>query len=141
MKSEKLKVMRRKLFYGLIFLLLALAGCSRKTTVPIAEPVVMHDTVYQNAVQHDSVYVDHFVEVSTKGDTVFKTQTEYIYREKQIHDTTLQVVNVPYTVVKTEYVEKNLTWVQKKLMHLGWVFIAVCVVVLVIWGVKLWRKR
>lgn len=124
--------------FGLI-LLLASVGCSRKVVAPIAEPV--HDTVIQNTVQHDSIFIDHFREVTKMGDTVFDTRTEYVYRERQVHDTTVQVVNVPYAVIKTEYVEKELSGGQKFLIRAGWLMVAVILFGVGYFVSRLWRRR
>lgn len=125
---------------GLILLLsTVLAGCSRRTAAPIAVPV--HDTVILNTVQHDSIYVDHFREVTKMGDTVFDTRTEYVYRERQVHDTTVQVVNVPYAVTKTEYVEKVLSPGQRFLIRAGWVTVAIVLLGLVYLAYRVWRGK
>ena len=123
---------------GLI-LLLALAGCSRHTVAPVVVPV--YDTVYQNSVQHDSIYIDrwHTHYEYLNGDTVHLVDTFYTdrWRSKWVHDTTYisQDVPVPYKV-EVE-VEKKLNWWQKFTMWLGTIDI---VGGITIGGYKLWRK-
>lgn len=130
------------LILGLIILLQATTGCSRKTVAPIVVPV--HDTVYQKTVQHDSTYIDrwHTHYEYIKGDTVHQIDSFYVdkYIEKKVHDTIResQEVPVPYEVEKI--VEKKLNLWQKTVMWLGYLLIF-ATVGLGLYKVWQWRKR
>ncbi len=134
--------MKSIMFKGLILLVVmipVLTGCSRKTVAPVVVPV--HDTVYQNTVQHDSIFTDrwHTHYEYIKGDTLHMIDTFYTdrWRSKEVHDTTYisNDVPVPYEV-KVE-VEKKLNWWQKLTMWLGSIAI---VGGIAIGGYKLWAK-
>lgn len=132
--------MKSIVFKGLILLVVmiqVLTGCSRKTVAPVVVPV--HDTVYQNTVQHDSIFTDrwHTHYEYLKGDTVHLVDTFYTdrWRSRVVHDTTYisQDLPVPYKV-EVE-VEKELNWWQKLTMWLGSIAI---VGGIAIGGYKLW---
>ena len=130
--------MRKAIVLGLI-LLLALAGCSRHTVAPVVVPV--HDTVYQNSVQHDSIYTDrwHTHYEYLKGDTVHLVDTFYTdrWRSRVVHDTTYISQDVPVPCKVEVEVEKKLNWWQKLTMWLGTIAI---IGAITIGGYKLWRK-
>lgn len=132
--------MKKVMVLGLI-LLLALAGCSRKTVAPVAEPV--HDTLYRNSVQYDTAFVDRWHTITLKGDTVHQRDSIVVYRAQFIRDTTheVQTLTVEVPVVKTEYVEKELNWWQKLLIKMGWGAIAVLVVTIIMFVKRLWLQR
>lgn len=134
--------MKSIMFKGLILLVVmipVLTGCSRKTVAPVVVPV--HDTVYQNTVQHDSIFTDrwHTHYEYIKGDTLHLIDTFYTdrWRSKEVHDTTYisNDVPVPYEVMVE--VEKKLNWWQKLTMWLGSIAI---VGGIAIGGYKLWVK-
>lgn len=126
----------------LIVLMLAMAGCSRKTVAPVVVPV--HDTVYRNMVQHDSIYTDrwHTHYEYLKGDTLHLIDTFYTdrWRSKEVHDTAYvsHDVPVPYEV-KVE-VEKKLNWWQRMTMWLGTIAIVAGVAIGAYKIYRLWRK-
>lgn len=130
----------------LSFMMIGLEGCT-STRCVAPPPAFLHDTVYQARIQHDSVYVDHFIEVSKMGDTVYRTRTEYVYRERTVHDTVFKVEEVPVEV--PVYVEaeastteqRGLSWWQGLMIRLGWLFLGVVGVVGVFRGVRVWLKR
>ena len=120
--------------------LLASAICSSCRTVRIIEqvPVEVHDTVYQKMVQHDSIYIDHFREVTKKGDTIFVTNEVTKTKIVTKTDTAYRYIERPVTVSKTETVEvkKPLVWWQKTLMYAGGALLLALLVALVVWGIK-----
>lgn len=120
--------------------LLASAICSSCRTVRIIEqvPVEVHDTVYQKMVQHDSIYIDHFRDVTKKGDTIFVTNEVTKTKIVTKTDTAYRYIERPVTVSKTETVEvkKPLVWWQKTLMYAGGVLLLALLVALVVWGIK-----
>lgn len=65
-----------------------------------------HDTITIKEYQllHDSVFVDHYHNIYTKGDTVFKTDSIYrlMYKYEQIHDT----LNISSTDTVTSVITK-----------------------------------
>lgn len=120
--------------------LLASAICSSCRTVRIIEqvPVEVHDKVYQKMVQYDSIYIDHFREVTKKGDTIFVTNEVTKTKIVTKTDTAYRYIERPVTVSKTETVEvkKPLVWWQKTLMYAGGVLLLALLVALVVWGIK-----
>lgn len=103
--------------------LLASAICSSCRTVRVIEqvPVEVHDTVYQKMVQHDSIYIDHFREVTQKNDTIYITDKVTKTKIVTKTDTAYRYIERPVTISKTETVEvkKPLAWWQKGLMWAG----------------------
>ena len=124
-----------------ICLVLALTGCSRQTAAPLVVPV--HDTLYRNSVQYDTSFVDRWHYIDRKGDTVWMRDSVTVYRARYIHDTTreVQTLTVQVPMVKTEYVEKPLSGVQKLCLMVGMLFLIVAALWLLYKGYMLWRKR
>lgn len=112
----------RKFFqFFLIFIILeSLASCR---TVRVIEqvPVEVHDTVCQKMVQHDSIYIDHFREVTKMNDTIYITDEVTKTKIVTKTDTAYRYIERPVTVTHTETVEvkKPLAWWQKGLMWTG----------------------
>ncbi len=134
--------MKSIMFKGLILLVVmipVLTGCSRKTVAHVVVPV--HDTVYQNTVQHDSIFTDrwHTHYEYIKGDTLHLIDTFYTdrWRSKEVHDTTYISNDVPVPYEVKVDVEKKLNWWQKLTMWLGSIAI---VGGIAIGGYKLWAK-
>lgn len=109
----------KKLFLLLFLLLFCSCGILKK----VPQVQIQHDTTvvhHTNTVhEKDSVYFwrDRFI--YTKGDTVYNTITEYKYRDriKEVHDTLYK--DKVKIETKTEFVEKELTKTQKRLIALG----------------------
>ena len=103
--------------------LLASAICSSCRTVRVIEqvPVEVHDTVYHKMVQHDSILIDHFREVTKKNDTIYITDEVTKTKIVTKTDTAYRYIERPVTISKTETVEvkKPLRWWQKGLMYAG----------------------
>ena len=121
---------------GLI-LLLALAGCSRKTVAPIVEPVYIHDTTETVRMVHDSTYIDRWHTQWLSGDTVFIHDSVDRWHSVVKNDTVWMYREVPVLQKVPVKVEKKLNWWQKFTMWLGTIAI---VVGITIGGYKLWRK-
>lgn len=130
--------MKRILAIVLGFILLALTGCSRKAVAPVIVPV--HDTLWQQHYQVDTMYTDRWHYIDRKGDTVWHVDSVIVYRAKHIHDTVKEVSEVPVEVVRTETVEveKHLNLWQKLTMWLG--KIAVFATAGIIFY-KIWRRK
>lgn len=120
--------------------LLASATCSSCRTVRIIEqvPVEVHDKVYQKMVQYDSIYIDHFREVTKKGDTIFVTNEVTKTKIVTKIDTAYKYIEKPVTITEEKIVEveKPLPWWQKTLMYAGGVLPLALLGALVVWGVK-----
>jgi hypothetical protein len=117
--------------------ILLLTGCkSMRETIEV--PVYVHDTVYQKMVQYDSIYIDHFREVTKKNDTIYITDEVTKTKIVTKTDTAYRYIERPVTISKTETVEvkKPLPWWQKTLMYAGGVLLLALLGALIVWGVK-----
>lgn len=121
-------------------LLTLLSGCTTTRYVPV--PSVNFDSVYVDRWLRDSVYLydSVFVNLHSKGDTVFvdKVVTKYKYKDRLRYDTVSVVrvdsVQVPYPV------EKDLGWWEKTRLYSFPVLLAlVAVLLLVVFAIK--RKQ
>lgn len=103
-----------------IVALLALSSCR---TVRVVEqvPVHVHDTLRLTHTLRDSIYIDHFREVTKKADTIYITDSIAIVKYSLKTDTAYRYIERPVPVVRTEQVEveKPLRWWQKGLMWAG----------------------
>jgi hypothetical protein len=103
--------------------LLASAICSSCRTVRVVEqvPVHVHDTLRLTQTLRDSIYIDHFREVTKKADTIYITDSIAVVKYSLITDTAYRYIERPVPVVRTEQVEvkKPLAWWQKGLMWAG----------------------
>ena len=128
------------IFVAAAIVLLASAICSSCRTVRVIEqvPVEVHDTVYQKMVQYDSIYIDHFREVTQKNDTIYITDEVTKTKIVTKTDTAYRYIERPVTISKTETVEvkKPLPWWQKTLMYAGGVLLLALLGALIVWGVK-----
>lgn len=114
----------------LLSAVLLLVGCqSWRKTVEV--PVYVHDTTYVAKTYRDSVYVDRWHTVETKGDTVYVTQQQIVSKWRTITDTAYKVVEKPVTVTveQIKEVAKPLTWWQRTHIYIG----IGAVVLLVLW--------
>lgn len=103
--------------------LLASAICSSCRTVRVVEqvPVHVHDTLRLTQTLRDSIYIDHFREVTKKADTIYVTDSIAVIKYSLKTDTAYRYIERPVPVVRTEQVEveKPLRWWQKGLMWAG----------------------
>lgn len=101
-------------------LLLSLTACR---TVRVVEqvPVEVHDTLRLTQTLRDSIFIDHFREVTKKADTVYITDSIAVVKHHFTTDTAYRYIERPVTVTRTETVEvkKPLAWWQKGLMWAG----------------------
>lgn len=122
----------------LLYILLLASVCMSCRTEYVPIETVKHDSVYINRIKYDSIYHKDSIYMSVKGDTIYKYQYKYQYRDKLIRDT----VNVtkrdsipyPVEVVKTVTVEKKLSWWQTLFVWTGgiaWVIVFIALVILV----------
>ena len=107
----------------LLIVLLASALCSSCRTVRVVEqvPVHVHDTLRLTQTLRDSIYIDHFREVTKKADTIYITDSIAVIKYSLKTDTAYRYIERPVPVVRTEQVEveKPLRWWQKGLMWAG----------------------
>ena len=103
-----------------IVALLLLSGCR---TVRVVEqmPVHVHDTLRLTQTLRDSIFIDHFREVTKKADTIYITDSIAVIKYSLKTDTAYRYIERPVPVVRTEQVEvkKPLRWWQKGLMWAG----------------------
>ena len=103
--------------------LLASAICSSCRTVRVVEqvPVHVHDTLRLTQTLRDSIYIDHFREVTQNADTIYITDSIAVIKYSLKTDTAYRYIERPVPVVRTEQVEvkKPLRWWQKGLMWAG----------------------
>lgn len=122
--------------FQFLLILAILASFSSCRTVRVIEqvPVEVHDTVYQRMVQHDSIYIDHFREVTKKNDTIYITDEVTKTKIVTKTDTAYRYIERPVTISKTETVEvkKPLRWWQKGLMWCGGIALIAAALALVI---------
>ena len=124
----------------LLYILLLASVCMSCRTQYVPIETVKHDSVYINRIKYDSIYHKDSIYILIKGDTVYKYQYKYQYRDKIIRDT----VNVtkrdsipyPVEVVKTVTVEKKLSWLQTTLIWTGGIFWVLAIVALIVWTNK-----
>ena len=126
----------RKIIAAAVAVML-LTGC-RSVRETIEVPVYVHDTVYQKMVQRDSIYIDHFREVTKKNDTIYITDEVTKTKIVTKTDTAYRYIERPVTISKTETMEvkKPLPWWQKTLMYAGGVLLLALLGALLVWGVK-----
>ena len=66
---------------------LLLAGCASTRHLPQVVERIVHDTLYQNTLQYDSVYIDNTSYTYKDADTVYKEKVRYEYKYKLLRDT------------------------------------------------------
>ena len=136
---------------------LLLAACSVvQPGIPVELPQIVHDTVYRNTVQRDTLrLVQHYRDtviqrdsVYVEGQTVYKQK--YIYKTRTAHDTvqvyrylrdTMYVhrrdsISVPVYIDRVEKV-KYTPWYKNVLAWTG----GLCLIALLIWLLFLYPKR
>lgn len=124
-------------FFLIFTILESLVGCR---TVRVVEqvPVHVHDTLRLSQTLHDSVYIDHFREVTQKDDTIYVTDSIAVIKYSLKTDTAYRYIERPVTVTHTEQVEveKPLRWWQKTLMYTGVAAFVILLAAAAIWWVR-----
>ena len=115
--------------------LCALMGsCTTTKYVPVIENHM--DTLWQNNIMRDSIYLHDSTFIHYNGDTVWVEKWHTKYRDRQVHDTIYKSrtdsIPVPYSVEKL--IEKPLAWWQKTLMYVG----GLSILILCIW---IWKSK
>ena len=114
--------MRRGLTWLNVLLTSAICFTSCRTVRVVEQvPVHVHDTLRLTQTLRDSIYIDHFREVTKKADTIYITDSIAVIKYSLITDTAYRYIERPVTVTRTETVEvkKPLAWWQKGLMWAG----------------------
>lgn len=126
----------RKIIAAAVAVML-LTGC-RSVRETIEVPVYVHDTVYQKMVQRDSIYIDHFRDLTKKNDTIYITDEVTKTKIVTKIDTAYKYIEKPVTITEEKIVEvkKPLPWWQKTLMYVGGTLLLALLGVLIAWGVK-----
>ena len=129
-----------------LFIVTLLGGCTTVKTVEVEK--VRTDTVWQNHMLRDSIYVEQHdsIVLHTKGDTVTverwhlryrwrdRMKTDTIYRSKTDTVTEIRVTESRGTTV--------LTWWQKVRMWIGTAALVLLVLLVVVKGtILLWPRR
>lgn len=112
--------------------------CSCTTTRTVER--VKRDSVYVDRLKRDSVYQRDSIYMLIKGDTVYKYEYKYLYRDKLLRDTISisKTDSIPYPVevVKTVTVDKKLSWWQSALLYTGAIAWIVAIIGLAYWTNK-----
>ena len=118
------------LFFVLLMLVMS-AVCSCST--PRVGERIVRDSVYIDRLKRDSIYQRDSIYIIVKGDTVFKYQYKYSYRDKLVRDTVAVVRrdSIPYPVEVSKYVERKLSWWQTTLLWSG--VLAWLLIILMLW--------
>ena len=112
--------------------------CSCTTTRTVER--VKRDSVYVDRLNRDSIYQRDSIYMLIKGDTVYKYEYKYLYRDKLLRDTISisKTDSIPYPVevVKTVTVDKKLSWWQSMLLYTGAIAWIVAIIGLAYWTNK-----
>ena len=116
-------------FVTLMLVMSAVCSCS---TPRVGERIV-RDSVYIDRLKRDSIYQRDSIYIIVKGDTVFKYQYKYSYRDKLVRDTVAVVRrdSIPYPVEEPKYIERKLSWWQNTLLWSG--VLAWMLIILMLW--------
>lgn len=124
-------------FFLIFTILESLVSCR---TVRVVEqvPVLVHDTLRLTQTLRDSVYIDHFREVTKMNDTIYVTDSVAVVKYSLKTDTAYRYIERPVTVAKTTTVEveKPLRWWQKTLMYTGVAALVILLAAAAIWWVR-----
>ena len=133
------------LFYIVAFIV-GVALCALFGSCTTAEYVTVEkvriDTMWQNHIRHDSVYIHDSAFIKEKGDSVLIERWHTIYRETKSRDTVYQATHdtipQPYPVIKE--VEKQLSRRQKAVFTIGVMTIMGVLCWIVWWVIKTLRR-
>ena len=119
------------IFFFVLLMLVMSIVCSCST--PRVGERIVRDSVYIDRLKRDSIYQRDSIYIIVKGDTVFKYQYKYSYRDKLVRDTVAVVRrdSIPYPVEVSKYVERKLSWWQTTLLWSG--VLAWLLIILILW--------
>lgn len=124
------RLLRRKLKNVLLLfssILLLLSSC--KETQYIQLPVKEVDTVYITKTSTDTLMTKDSVIIKQINDTVLIEKVKYVYKNSLVRDTVIQLEykEKPVEVIKTVEVPKQLSILDKILINIGAIAIALSV--------------
>lgn len=93
----------------LMVIMLFTASCSTERKIEKSDTVYVTNTVYQNSIKYDSIFVDVYHDRFIKGDTMYVRVDSIVYRYKIMHDT-MRVIDTCYlksTDTQIKVVEKK----------------------------------
>lgn len=120
---------------GFSFLIICLACCSCGSTKVVPIETIrdhqVHDTLYINNVQYDSIYISQDKFIDRTKDTILIRQHDVEYRYKLLRDTIERIKlvvhhdSIPYEVRITETIEvpRKLTWYDHTARATFWLLI------------------
>lgn len=135
-------------------LLAALCSCARRTAAVVERASVRTDTLYQVKHSTDTIIYRDTVNTLVSGDTVLREVIRWRLRYRDRTDTLYKArtdsvrIPVPYEVVKTKYVPKEVVreverkppWWDTLLRRIG-LLCVICFAVTVVWVLFKLRKR
>lgn|SRR5574344_646520 len=125
------------IFFVTLMLVMSIV-CSCTTTRTVER--IKRDSVYIDRLKRDSIYQRDSIYMLVKGDTVYKYEYKYLYRDKLLRDTISisKTDSIPYPVevVKTVTVEKKLSWWQSTLLYTGAMAWIIAIIGLAYWTNK-----
>ena len=123
------------IFFVTLMLVMSII-CSCTTTKTVER--VKRDSVYVDRLKRDSIYQRDSIYMLIKGDTVYKYEYKYSYRDKLLRDTISisKTDSIPYPVEVPKYVDKKLSWWQSTLIYTGAIAWIVAIIGLAYWTNK-----
>ncbi len=123
------------IFFVTLMLVMSIV-CSCTTTKTVER--VKRDSVYVDRLKRDSIYQRDSIYMLIKGDTVYKYEYKYLYRDKMLRDTISisKTDSIPYKVEVPKYVDKKLSWWQVSLLYTGAIAWIVAIIGLAYWTNK-----
>ena len=123
------------IFFVTLMLVMSIV-CSCTTTKTVER--VKRDSVYVDRLKRDSIYQRDSIYMLIKGDTVYKYEYKYLYRDKLLRDTISisKTDSIPYPIEVPKYVEKKLSWWQSMLLYTGVIAWIVAIIGLAYWTNK-----
>ena len=123
------------IFFVTLMLVMSIV-CSCTTTRTVER--VKRDSVYVDRLKRDSIYQRDSIYMLIKGDTVYKYEYKYLYRDKLLRDTISisKTDSIPYPVEVPKYVDKKLSWWQSTLLYTGAIAWIVAIIGLAYWTNK-----
>ena len=123
------------IFFVTLMLVMSIV-CSCTTTKTVER--VKRDSVYVDRLKRDSIYQRDSIYMLIKGDTVYKYEYKYLYRDKLLRDTISisKTDSIPYPVEVPKYVDKKLSWWQSTLLYTGAIAWIVAIIGLAYWTNK-----
>ena len=115
----------------IIIVSFVMAGCASTRHLPQTVERTTHDTLYQNSLQYDSIYIDNRIYTYREADTVYREKIRYEYKYKYLRDTVRihEVDSIP-EIMKVETVKEvqTIPWYSKILACLGIILLLVYIV-------------